>query len=182
MIIASGAAAPPRRRSLIANQEWLSRRGLPLGDCSQSQAPAYRAGPAVKVLFGSQRRPHLDASPRRGSLATRIRPYPELIGRGFLSCVDVTYHIIVPGGGETDLTAAVLLDAGHPGATPAPLPDMQPLSGHAAIFEAPSSGGEMVARRIAGAWLVAEEAGEDGASDFQQPLSLLAHLRATVHL
>jgi len=40
----------------------------------------------------------------------------------------------------------------------------------------------MVARRIAGAWLVAEEAGEDGASDFQQPLSLLAHLRATVHL
>jgi hypothetical protein len=123
-----------------------------------------------------------DASPRRGSLAARIRPYPELIGRGFLSCVDVTYHIIVPGGGETDLTAAVLLDAGHPGATPAPLPDMQPLSGHAAIFEAPSSGGEMVARRIAGAWLVAEEAGEDGASDFQQPLSLLAHLRATVHL
>jgi hypothetical protein len=94
----------------------------------------------------------------------------------------VNYHIFVPGGGETDLTAAVLLDAAHPGATPARLPDMKPLPGHAAIFEAPCSVGVMVARRIAGAWLVVEEGGEDATSDWQQPLRLLEHLRATVHL
>jgi hypothetical protein len=108
-------------------------------------------------------------SSRRGSLATRIRSYPELIGRAFLSCIDVGYHVFIPGGGETDVTATVLLNAAHPGATPAPLPDMKPLHGHSAIFVAPSSGGEMVARRIPGAWVVAEEAGEDGTNDFYQP-------------
>jgi hypothetical protein len=122
------------------------------------------------------------ASPRWGSVATRIRSYPELIGRPLLTCIDVEYDVVVPEGGETDLTAAVLLDARQPGARPALLPSMTPLLGHEGIFKAPCSGGELVARRIPGAWLVVEENGEEGTSDIEQSLRLLEHLHATIRL
>lgn len=56
---------------------------------------------------------------------------------------------------------------------------MKPLAGHSGIFEAPGDGNEMAARRIPGAWLVAEENDDIG---LQVPLALLEHLRAKVHL
>jgi hypothetical protein len=142
------------------------------------QSPAYP--PSGDCAISMTRLPGV--SPRRGSMATSIRSYPKLTGRAFLSCIDVKYHVFVPRGGERDVGATVLLDAARPGATPAPLPDMKPLPGHTTIFEAPSTGGEMVARRIPGAWLVAEEAGEGGSKGFRQPLRLLKHLHATVDL
>jgi hypothetical protein len=113
-----------------------------------------------------------------GNVATRIRqirPYRGLLGRAFLSCVDTiyTYHK------EHHLTAAVLLDAPHPGAAPPPLPAMKPLAGHPGIFDAPGSEGEIAARRIPGAWLVVEEKDRIG---LRVPVELLEDLRATMYL
>jgi hypothetical protein len=113
-----------------------------------------------------------------GDVATRIRqirPYRGLLGRAFLSCVDTIYIYHK----EHRLTAAVLLNASHPGAMPPPLPGMKPLAGHPGIFEAPGSEGEIVARRIQGAWLVVTESDKIG---LHVPLELLKDLRATVHL
>src|ERR1700691_5456825 len=110
-----------------------------------------------------------------GSVETEIRAIQGLIGEAFLSCADTTYLYQK----EHDLTAAVLLDASHPGVTPPLLVDMKPLQGHSGIFEAPGSNGVIVARRIPGAWLVVEEEEEVGR---RVPLELLEHLRATVDL
>jgi hypothetical protein len=115
-----------------------------------------------------------ETSARWGSVATVIRPEKGLVGQALESCVDITYFYL----GEHALTAAVLLNASHPGATPPPLPGMKPLAGHPGIFEAPDSQ-EMAARRIPGAWLVVEENDDIG---LRVPVELLEHLRATVHL
>lgn len=110
-----------------------------------------------------------------GSVATRIRAVQGLIGNALLSCVDTRYLY----RGEHDLTAAVLLDASHPGVTPPPLPAMKPAAGHPGIFEAPGSSGNIAVRRIPGAWLAVEEADEVG---LRVPIELLEQLQATVHL
>jgi hypothetical protein len=115
-----------------------------------------------------------ETSARWGSVATVIRPEKGLIGQALMSCVDITYFYL----GEHALTAAVLLDASHPGATPPPLPGMKPLAGHPGIFEAPDSN-EMAARRIPGAWLVVEEEDDIG---LKVPVELLESLRATIRL
>lgn len=111
----------------------------------------------------------------RGAVATQIRSYRGLLGRGFLSCVDTVYIYEE----QHHLTAAVLLDALHPGATPSPLPDMKRLAGHPGIFEASRCQGRIAARRIPGAWLVVEEEDRIG---LRVPVELLEHLQATVHL
>jgi hypothetical protein len=71
----------------------------------------------------------------------------------------------------------MLLDAAHPGVTPAPLPGMQPLVGHSGVFIGPGPESGELARRIPGAWLVVAD-GEDLA----QRLVLLEHLQAKVNL
>jgi hypothetical protein len=116
--------------------------------------------------------------PVEGNVATRIRqlkPYRGLIGQAFLSCVDTVYVYEE----QHHLTAAVLLNAARPGATPPPLPGMQPLAGHPGILEAPGSAGEIAARRIHGAWIVVQEEDRIG---LRVPVELLEDLHATVHL
>jgi hypothetical protein len=143
---------------------WRSPEHPPLGVCEISAA-------------------HLQGvSARNGEVATQIRSYAGLIGRAFVSCVNLVYNRYMPRGDEASLRASVLLDAAHPGATPAPLPGMKPVPRHPGVFNAPNWGGEMVARRIPGAWLVVGEAMEEGSSALQQPIRLLEHLSATVHL
>jgi hypothetical protein len=115
-----------------------------------------------------------ETSARWGSVATVIRPEKGLVGQALMSCVDITYFYL----GEHALIAAVLLNASHPGATPPPLPDMKPLTGHPGIFEAPDSQ-DMAARRIPGAWLVVQE--NDGIG-LRVPVELLESLRATIRL
>jgi hypothetical protein len=115
-----------------------------------------------------------ETSARWGSVATVIRPEKGLVGQALMSCVDITYFYLR----EHALTAAMLLDASHPGATPPPLPGMKPLAGHPGIFEAPDAQ-EMAARRIPGAWLVVEE--NDGIG-LRVPVELLESLRATIRL
>jgi hypothetical protein len=56
---------------------------------------------------------------------------------------------------------------------------MKTLAGHPGVFEAQSSEGRMVARRIPGAWLVVTE---ETTSGLAVPVELLEHLRATIHL
>jgi hypothetical protein len=107
-----------------------------------------------------------------GSVITRIAAYSGLMGQGFLSCGSTSYNL-----DGWPLLAGMLLNASHPGSAPPRLAAMRPLLGHPGIFEAPGSEEEeMVARRVHGAWLVVARA------KLKQRLSLLEHLRATVHL
>lgn len=109
-----------------------------------------------------------------GSVATAIGPVGRLLGRAFVSCARTVY---VHRGGHY-ISAAVLLDASHPGATPSPLPGMKPFAGHPGIFETQGSEGSMVARRIACAWVVATEE----VNGLAVPAKLLDDLRVIVHL
>jgi hypothetical protein len=115
-----------------------------------------------------------ETSARWGNVATVIRPERGLVGQALMSCVDTTYFYLE----EHALTAAVLLNASHPGATPPPLPGMKPLAGHPGIFATPDSQ-EMAARRIPGAWLVVQE--DDGIG-LRVPVEPLESLRATIRL
>jgi hypothetical protein len=107
-----------------------------------------------------------------GKVASRVKPFPELLGQAFISCVDTTYFY----ENNHDLPAAVLLDAAHPGAEPPDLLGMRPLAGHPSVFEAPP---DLFARRIRGAWLVVQE--EDNIGP-RVPVELLEHLHATIRL
>jgi hypothetical protein len=56
---------------------------------------------------------------------------------------------------------------------------MKPLAVHPGIFEAPGAEGELVARRVAGAWLVVEEEDRIG---LKVPVELLEALHVTLAL
>lgn len=106
-----------------------------------------------------------------GSVVPRIRSYPNLLGQALQACADSSYAI----NGQ-HLLATMLLSAAHPGSTPASLPAALPLHGHPGVFYEPEvEGGETLARRIAGAWLVVSK-GENR----QQRLMLLGRLHVTV--
>ena len=167
LIRATGTRLGRLAQRLPGTTRW--DRGVP------GEHPGWNARPEARgaCALRATRLP-CETSARWGSVATVIRPAEGLIGQALMSCVDITYFYL----GEHALTAAVLLNASHPGATPPPLPGMEPLTGHPGIFEAPDSQ-EMAARRIPGAWLVVEE--NDGIG-LRVPVELLEHLRATIHL
>lgn len=108
-----------------------------------------------------------------GSVVTKIEPVSGLLGDAMLACIGMHYFYM----DEHSIWVAVLLDAKHPGAVPPSLPEMKPLTGHPGIFETPGVVGERVARRVAGAWLVAEESDGIGLG---VPMELLSDLRATI--
>jgi hypothetical protein len=145
----------------ISGRRWKKPANGPQGSC---QIQASRLGGLVA---------------RGGFVAGRVKPDPGLILRPVLSCASTSYSL-----DNWSLKADVLLDATHPGATPVSLPAMKPLPRHPGVFQAVGgtlgglgSHGQIVARRIPGAWLVVSEG-----SGVQQRLTLLEHLRATVHL
>jgi hypothetical protein len=107
-----------------------------------------------------------------GSVITRVTSYSGLLGQGFISCASTSYSL-----DGWPILAGMFLNASHPGMTPASLPAMQPLSGHPGVFQALSSEGEMLARRIPGAWLAVVKG-----QGLTQRLTLLEHLSATVHI
>jgi hypothetical protein len=159
----------------------LNARGKPIPKSSKSGAPlsvelphATWAHPdkplrGVCGLTATKLAPGL--GPLEGSVATTVRPILGLLGRAFLSCARTVYFR--PPGEY--VTAAVLLDAERPGSDPPRLPAMQPLAGHSGLFEAPSSEGEVLARRIPGAWLVAAEQSPGG---LVTALELIENLQA----
>ncbi len=108
-----------------------------------------------------------------GHVVTSTRSSAGVVGRAFESCVDTYYKFE-----GSSLDAAILLDASHPGALPAALPEMRPTPGVRGVFGAPGPpnvGGALTARRVGNAWLVV--AGGSGAA---QRLRVLDHLTATV--
>jgi hypothetical protein len=70
--------------------------------------------------------------------------------------------------------AEVLLDATHPGAPPAALPDWTPVAGAPGFF---AEGGGVTARRLGDAWLVARQG-----TSLAERMRLLRHLTASVRL
>jgi hypothetical protein len=134
------------------------------------QKPQPRAhGPCQLAAHGV---PGLE--PEWGHVAATIRPYPrKILGRAFFSCIDTEYYLH-----RWPLETAILLDAQHPGRTPAPIPRMKPLAGALSVFEAPGDWhGELVAERHGNAWLVVA-----GGSGVAQRLDVLRHLTATVSI
>lgn len=115
----------------------------------------------------------LDVSFREGTVMTAVRPHRDVRGREFVNCARLDYWL----SGKWFIGADVLLDAAHPGATPARLPGIRPLSEHSGIFLGAGAEGKELARRIPGAWLLVTQG-----RDLAQRLALLEHLRTTVHL
>src|SRR3984885_2443903 len=107
-------------------------------------------------------------------VATAIRPFPgTLIGRSFFSCIDTEYYVH-----NWPLDAAVLLDAAHPGTSPAAIPGLEPVRGTRGYFNGPGDfKGELTATRLGDAWLVLA-----GGSGLAQRLEVPRHLTATVRL
>ena len=167
----------PHMVPLDAHDRPIERRGRPgmpqafiLPGTRLWEAPAR---PPTGVCGFTAARLFPEMAAESGYVATLIKPYRGLLGKALLSCASVVYVYHK----EHSLTAAVLLNASHPGTTPPPLPAMKPLAGHAGIFEAPGSEGELVARRVPGAWLVVEE--EEGIG-LGVPMELLEALEATI--
>jgi hypothetical protein len=169
----------PRLTPLDAHGKPISGKGKP-GRPQASRLPGTRkweapAHPPNGVCELTPTELPRETVPYEGDVATRIRPYRGLLGRALLSCADTVFI----NHEEHHLTSAVLLNASHPGATPPPLPGMQPLAGHPGIFYEPGCEGETAARRVPGAWLVVEEEDDIG---LKVPVELLEGLRATIRL
>jgi hypothetical protein len=112
--------------------------------------------------------------PQWGHVAATIRPYPAtIIGRAFFSCIDTEYYLQ-----KWPLETAILLDAQHPGRSPASIPGMKPVAGAAGLFNAPGDWhGEITATRLRDAWLVVA-----GGSGLHQRIEVLRHLGASVSI
>jgi hypothetical protein len=108
-----------------------------------------------------------------GGVVSQIEPHTDVRGRELLNCAHSYYML----NGQWPLEAYVLLDAAHPGTTPASFPGMRPLARRRGVFIGPGLQREELARRILGAWLVVAE-GEDTS----QRLRLLEHLHVALHL
>lgn len=108
-----------------------------------------------------------------GAVASEVRPHADELGKEFVNCAH-SYYLL---HGKWPLEAYVLLDAAHPGATPASLPGMVPLQSYRGVFVGPGASDMELARRIPGAWVLVSEG-----KDLQQRLSLLEHLHVMLHI
>lgn len=109
---------------------------------------------------------------REGVVVPHVTRHVGVAGRPFLSCLGIAYDFE-----DNLLVGSVLVDASRPGVTPATIPGMVAVAGRPGVFRAPSAEGEMVARRIPGAWLVVTRG-----AGLEQRLSLLKRLTARVML
>jgi hypothetical protein len=111
-------------------------------------------------------------SARGGEVASAIQPFPgQLVGYAFLPCAATTYYLQ-----REPLRATVVLDAAHPGAPPAMLPDFKPVRRARGFFAEGGAGG-LTARRYQNAWLIVGQG-----SGSAQRIRLLRHLTATIRL
>jgi hypothetical protein len=102
-----------------------------------------------------------------GSTITTIPAVKHYVGELFVSCVSTEYYLH-----GWPLTAAVLLDAGHPGATLGPIPGAAAVPGHPGVVD--FAGASLSAKRVANAWLLVQ-----GGSGTTQRLRVLKALRIT---
>ena len=159
----------------------LDAQGKPIAESSDYGAVWFRdwnrpatplKGPCQLHVSGLR-----DITAEWGQVATAIRPYPEqIIGRGFLSCIDTEYY--VPGRG---MRAAVLLDAANPGASaPAEIPGLEPIPQAPGLYNGPgglSSRGPITAKREGNAWVLVAGGGRDAE---EARIRLLRHLTVSL--
>ena len=108
-------------------------------------------------------------SARGGQVASAIRPFPgQLVGHAFLPCVVTDYYMQ-----HLPLRATVVLDAEHPRARAAALPDFKAVRGAPGFF----SEGGLTARRSGNAWLIVGQG-----CGLAQRMRLLGHLTPTIEL
>ncbi len=138
----------------VAGQRWSQQASPPQGICEMS------ADHLGGLVF------------QGGFVVSSSNFHRVLVGEPLLSCVSASFTLE-----RWPLIASVLLDAAHPGSLPPLLPAMQPLPGHPGIFQGPGVEGETIARRLPRAWLVVAKG-----QGLSQRLTLLEHLRATIHL
>lgn len=103
-------------------------------------------------------------TPEWGSTIQHIPIVRNYVGELLTSCVSTEYYLH-----GWPMTAAVLLDARHPGAAPGPLPGANPVTGHPDILDFPSA--SLSARRVGNAWLVVQ--GGSGTTQRVQALDAL---------
>jgi hypothetical protein len=106
-------------------------------------------------------------TPAWGHTVARVSPVTAAQGELLLSCIDTHYDLH-----GWPLTAAVLVNAQRPGATPGPLPGATPVPHAAGTVDVP--GARLSGRRVGSAWLVVS-----GGSGTAQRLRVLAALRIT---
>lgn len=100
-----------------------------------------------------------------GSTTTSLRAVDDYVGELFLSCVSTEYYLH-----GRPMTAAVLLDAGHPGAALGAIPGARAVPGHPSVVDFADA--SLSARRTGNAWLVVQ-----GGSGTTQRLRVLQALR-----
>lgn len=86
-------------------------------------------------------------TPEWGSTITSLPTVNDYVGELFVSCVSTEYYLH-----GWALTAAVLLDARHPGVLLGPIPGARPLPDQRSIVDFP--GASLAAQRVRNAWLV----------------------------
>jgi hypothetical protein len=146
-IAGSSYEEPPREQA----RYWQSPQREPRGRCPLSG----RRGSGVRG--------------RLGTVLTAIVPDPGIIGHAYLSCVALGFRLH-----GVWLTAAVLLDAKHPGEPPAAMPDMRPVPGAPGVVDRSSAflREGITAQRVGDAWLVVQ-----GQASVSQRLQGLRALR-----
>jgi len=177
---------PPFRPAAIRAMGFENSAGEPIreGDVRGSGLPWRIWNPPAKPSLGACA---LHAAggyaTEWGQVAAVIRPYPAPIyGRAFLSCIDTEFF---PSGCHSPgcgMRAAVLLDASRPDhVAPAPIPGLAAIRGLPgyANSEQDFGFGQLSARRVGDAWIVAEGplAVEHGEA---ARIRLLRNLTATV--
>jgi hypothetical protein len=154
--------AIPRFAGRTRGQRVLVRHSAPTGPCA----------------IDSSRLP--GAQQQLGNVVLQVRPVPHVIGRAYLSCIDT---VITLRGWAVDV--ALLLDARHPGTSPAPLPGATPVAGHPGVVNEQSGiFGDITARRVGDAWLVVESSSRLAlrTSALPQRLAVLEALHTCVRL
>ncbi len=162
-------------RSLVP----LDAEGQPIDSKPQRETPLQamvrswnHPGRTPEGSCGLRASPMPGLTARGGQVATAIRPYAavaggqQIVGHAFLPCVSVEYRLQ-----NMPLRALVLLDAAHPSAPAAKLPDFNPVSSAPGFFDQ----GGLTARREGNTWLVVAQG-----SGVAQRVELLRHLTALV--
>jgi hypothetical protein len=127
----SGPAAGPATRRLSRLPRGVRRRVVGRAVCTNRWSGATREPADGRCAV------HTDApgvSVQWAEAVTRIAADRAVVGPAFLSCFWAWYNL--PSGGALD--AAVLLNAQHPGARPAPLWGAIPIPGHPGFVEVPA--------------------------------------------
>jgi hypothetical protein len=136
----------------------------------QGKVRTWRApAPAPRGICGLRNAGVPGLLARGGQVATSIESFPgALVGDAFVACIDAEYRLQgIP------IDAEILLDAAHPGAPPAALPDWKPVPGAPGFF----SEGGLTATRVPDAWLLVRQG-----SGLAERMRLLRHLSAGVEL